>query len=287
MITVRALEVLDPGPLTTVQDRGRPGWAHVGVPHAGALDGPAADLANRLVGNPPDAALLETTLGGVVVRATSAMTVAVTGAECELRVGGRAKPVGTAVAVAAGSEVVVGTARHGVRSYLAVSGGVDVEPVLGSRSTDTLAHVGPPVLAAGQVLPVGAASARPSAAEAHHLVRRSAGPVVLRFRPGPRVALFPLGSVDRLCVAPYSVTAHSNRVALRLSGEPLLRDGGEVATEGIVLGAVQVPPSGQPLVFLADHPTTGGYPVLGVVHHDDLAACAQLRPGQQVRFAVG
>lgn len=283
---MRALEVLDPGPLTTVQDRGRPGWAHVGVPRAGALDPPAADLANRLVGNPPDAAVLESTLGGVRVRATAAMTVAVTGAECEVRVGGRARPFGTAVAVTAGSEVVVGPARQGVRSYVAVSGGVDVEPVLGSRATDTLAHVGPPVLAAGQVLPVGTASASPSDAEAHHLVRRSAAPVVLRFRPGPRAALFPSGSVDRLCVAPYTVTADSNRVGLRLRGEPLLRDGGEVATEGIVLGAVQVPPSGQPLVFLADHPTTGGYPVLGIVRRADLAACAQLRPGDEVSFAA-
>jgi len=286
-MTTRALEVLDPGPLTTVQDRGRPGWAHVGVPRAGSLDAPAADLANRLVGNAPDAAVLETTLGGVVVRATAAMTVAVTGAECELRVAGRARPFASAVPVAAGSEVVVGPARHGVRSYLAVSGGIDVEPVLGSRSTDTLAHVGPPVLAAGQVLPVGAATASPSGAEAHHLVRRSAGTVVLRFRPGPRAVLFPSGSVDRLGASPYTVTAESNRVGLRLRGEALLRERGEVATEGIVLGAVQVPPSGQPLVFLADHPTTGGYPVLGVVRREDLAACAQLRPGEQVRFAAG
>lgn len=283
---VRALEVLDPGPLTTVQDGGRPGWAHVGVPHAGALDSPAAGLANRLVGNPPDAAVLETTLGGVVVRVTAAMTVAVTGAECEVRVAGRAQPFAGAVAVAAGAEVLVGPARHGVRSYLAVSGGVAVEPVLGSRSTDTLAHVGPPVLATGQVLPVGAPWGPPSTAEALHLVRRSAGPVLLRFRPGPRAALFASGSVDRLCAAPYSVVADSNRVGLRLRGDPLLRDGGEVATEGIVLGAVQVPASGQPLVFLADHPTTGGYPVLGVVHRDDLAACAQLRPGERVRFAA-
>lgn len=287
MTGTRALEVVDAGPLTTVQDRGRPGWAHLGVPRAGALDAPSAELANRLVGNPPDAAVLETTLGGVVVRATAAMTVAVTGAECEVRVGGRACPFATAVAVPAGSEVRVGRAGHGVRSYLAVSGGVDVEPVLGSRSTDTLAHVGPPVLAAGQVLTVGAASGSPSGAEAHHLVRRSAGPLLLRFRPGPRVGLFPSGSVDRLCAAPYEVTADSNRVGLRLRGEPLLRDAGEADTEGIVLGAVQVPTSGQPLVFLADHPTTGGYPVLGVVRRGDLAACAQLRPGEQVRFAAG
>jgi allophanate hydrolase subunit 2 len=126
-----------------------------------------------------------------------------------------------------------------------------------------------------------------SVAEAHHLVRRSAGPVRLRFRPGPRVPVFPDGSVERLCAAPYTVTGDSNRVGLRLAGEPLLREGGEVRTEGIVLGAVQVPPSGQPLVFLADHPTTGGYPVLGVVLRGDLGSCAQLRPGEQVRFVAG
>jgi biotin-dependent carboxylase-like uncharacterized protein len=285
-VSGRALVVEDPGPLTTVQDRGRPGWAHLGVPRAGWLDGPAAELANRLVGNDGDAAVLETTLGGVTVRTTAAMTVAVTGAECTLRVAGRARPFATAVPVPAGAVVHVGPARSGVRSYLAVSGGVAVEPVLGSRSTDTLAGVGPPPLTAGAELPVGPARGRPSAVDAH-LVRRSAGPAVLRVLAGPHADRQGSDVLVALARAPWTATVRSNRVALRLDGEPLPRDDGEVATEGVVLGAVQVPPSGQPLVFLADHPTTGGYPVVGVVHPDDLAACAQLRPGDEVRFVVG
>ena len=281
---MRVLQVLEPGPLTTVQDRGRPGWAHLGVPRAGALDAAAAALANRLVGNDDDAALLETTLGGVTLRLSAATTVAVTGAPCTVRVDGRAVAFAEPVTVRAGAEVAVGPARHGVRSYLAVAGGLAVEPVLGSRSTDTLAWLGPPRLAAGAVLPLGRPQAGPAALDVH-AVRRARGSVVLRFRTGPRRDWFAADAVRTLTAAHYTVTADSNRVALRLDGTVLGRAReGELPSEGIVLGAVQVPPSGRPLVFLNDHPTTGGYPVLGVVHPDDLDACAQLRPGEQVSF---
>ena len=180
----RALVVEDPGPLTTVQDRAdRAGRTSACLGQVGST-APAAGLANRLVGNDGDAAVLETTLGGVTVRTTAAMTVAVTGAECTLRVAGRARPFATAVPVPAGAVVHVGPARSGVRSYLAVSGGVAVEPVLGSRSTDTLAGVGPPPLTAGAELPVGPAQGRPSVVDAH-LARRMAGPAVLRVLAGP------------------------------------------------------------------------------------------------------
>ena len=281
---MRALHVVDAGPLTTVQDRGRPGWAHLGVPRAGALDAAAAALANRLVGNPDDAALLETTLGGVTVRLSVAATLAVTGAGCTVRVGGRAVAFAEPVTVRAGAEVEVGPARQGVRSYLAVAGGIAVEPVLGSRSTDTLAWVGPPVLADGVVLPLGHAWSRPAPVDVH-AARRAGGPVVLRFRAGPRRDWFTTDTVHTLTAEPYAVTADSNRVALRLEGAPLERSRhDELPSEGIVLGAVQVPSSGRPLVFLNDHPTTGGYPVLGVVHPEDLDAVAQLRPGEPVRF---
>lgn len=280
----RALVVVEAGPLTTVQDRGRPGWAHLGVPRAGALDAPAAALANRLVGNDPGAALLETTAGGVAVRATAALTVAVTGAECEVRVDGRAVAFGEPVAVRSGQTVRVGPARTGVRSYLAVAGGVAVEPVLGSRSTDTLAGVGPAVLEAGAVLPVGTSSGRPVGVDTT-AVRRTPGAVVLRYRPGPRADWFAPEAWDLLGGGSYVVSADSNRIALRLDGPPLPRArGGELPSEGLVLGAIQVPPAGRPLVFLNDHPTTGGYPVIGVVHADDLAWCAQLRPGDRVSF---
>lgn len=285
----RRLSVVDPGPLTTVQDRGRPGWAHLGVPRAGAVDRPAADLANRLVGNAPEAAVLETTLGGVTVRVSAAMAVSVTGAPASVEVDGRAVAFGEPVAVPAGATVRVGAATTGLRSYLAVAGGILVEPVLGSRSTDTLASIGPPRLREGDELPVGAATGRPAAVDVPPVRRgaRAGAVAELRVVPGPRVDWFDADALRELAGAPYTVAAESNRIGLRLRGPVLARARTEeLPSEGLVLGAVQVPASGQPLVFLNDHPTTGGYPVLGVVDPDDLPTCAQLRPGEQVRLRV-
>lgn len=281
---MRSLTVHDSGPLTTVQDAGRPGWAHLGVPRAGALDRPAAELANRLVGNDTAAAVLETTLGGVTFAVSAAMSVAVTGAECVVSVSGRAAPFAEPVSVPAGATVRVGHAVRGVRSYVAVGGGVDVVAVLGSRSTDTLAHVGPRVLRAGDVLPVGSATGSPTGADVGS-VRPHPRPAVLRVYAGPRADWFDGSALETLTSTSYVVTGDSNRVGLRLDGPALTRcTDAELPSEGIVLGAVQVPPSGQPLVFLHDHPTTGGYPVVGVVDPDDLWQCAQLRPGERVLF---
>jgi biotin-dependent carboxylase-like uncharacterized protein len=283
---VRSLTLLDAGPLTTVQDRGRPGWAHLGVPRAGALDRPASELANRLVGNHSSAAVLETTLGGVTFTVSAAMALAITGASCAVSVDGRAVAFAEPVAVPAGSTVRVGPATRGVRSYVAVAGGLDVEPVLGSRSTDTLAYVGPPVPRDGDTLPVGARAGEPAGVDigaARWLDR----PAVLRLRPGPREDWFADGALTTLARTSYAVGGDSNRVGLRLDGAALERTrDDELPSEGLVLGAVQVPPSGQPLVFLNDHPTTGGYPVVGVVDTDDLWRCAQLRPGDEVRFRL-
>jgi biotin-dependent carboxylase-like uncharacterized protein len=268
---MRTLHVLATGPLVTVQDRGRPGLAHLGVPRAGALDAPAAALANRLVGNAPDAAVLEVVLGGLEVRAEEGCWVAVTGAG---RAHARAEWLG------AGATLRVGTPASGVRSYLAVAGGITVPPVLGSRSTDTLAWVGPPRVETGTVLPVGEPGAGPQAMDTPRPPYRGA----LRVRPGPRAGWFEDG-IGRLCATAYAVAADSNRVGLRLDGPALARRHvGELPSEGMVLGAVQVPPDGVPIVFLADHPPTGGYPVLAVVDEDDLWQCAQLRPGDGVRF---
>lgn len=279
-----SLEVLDPGPLTTVQDRGRVGWAHVGVPRAGALDTRAADLANRLVGNPAGAAVLETTLGGTAFRALRALTLAVTGAECTVSVAGRAVSFAAPVTVRAGATVTVGPARAGVRSYVAVAGGIDVEPVLGSRSTDTLAWVGPPRLRAGQVLPVGDPVGRPGSVD--HVARRRPEPV-LRLRRGPRAGWMTTTAWEHLDGSTWRVAADSDRIGLRLDGRPLPRARDEeVPSEGIVLGAVQLPPSGHPVVFLADHPVTGGYPVVAVLEPEDLGVCAQARPGEEVRVLV-
>lgn len=278
------LTVLEAGTLTTIQDRGRRGLAHLGVPRAGALDAPAAALANRLVGNDPDAALLEVTLGGLEFRLTAGRWVAVTGAPCPVLVDGRAGRHDHAEWVPAGATVRLGPPRTGVRSYLAVGGGIAVEPVLGSRSTDTLAGVGPPVVAAGTTLPVG----RPCGAPRPHDTPRPRRTGPLRVAPGPRADWFGDDALAALCATAYTVSADSNRIGLRLEGPPLTRvRTGELASEGMVLGAVQVPPSGTPVVFLADHPPTGGYPVVAVVHADDLWQCAQLRPGDEVRFTPG
>ena len=266
-----SLEVLEVGPLVTVQDRGRFGLAHLGVPRAGALDAPAAALANRLVGNDPDAAVLEVLLGGLVVRTDTGCWVAVTGAAGTHRTRW----------LAAGDELRLEQPVTGLRSYVAVAGGIAVEPVLGSRSTDTLAWVGPPRVEAGTVLPVGTATAAPRPLD----TPRPPRPGALRVVPGPREDWFATDALDILCGTAWGVGADSNRVGLRLEGPALRRTReGELASEGMVLGAVQVPPNGQPVVFLADHPPTGGYPVIGVVEADDLWQCAQLRPGETVRF---
>ncbi|WP_426244298.1 biotin-dependent carboxyltransferase family protein [Nocardioides sp. LHG3406-4] len=272
-----SLRIVDAGALTTIQDRGRFGLAHLGVPRAGALDAPAADLANRLVGNASGAALLETTAAGVSFDTGRAHLLAVTGARCAVRVAGRWVAFAEPVSVPAGALVEVGPAIDGMRSYVAVAGGIDVDPVLGSRSTDTLAWVGPPVLRAGDVLPVGPTNGDLVGVDVDP---RRRPPSVLRLHPGPHADWFAADVLARLDGASYEVASESNRVGLRLSGRPIHRTrSGELLSEGMVLGAVQVPPSGQPVVFLNDHPATGGYPVVAVLHEDDLPVCAQARPG--------
>jgi biotin-dependent carboxylase-like uncharacterized protein len=279
----RAVEVLDPGALTTVQDLGRPGWAHLGVPRSGALDQPALRLANRLVGNPEAAAVLETTLSGVALRAGTATALAVTGAHCDVRVDARPVSWGAAVPVASGSEILVGPATDGLRTYVALAGGFDVAPVLGSRSTDLLSGLGPRPLASGDRLPLGRPGRPAYGTEAVLQPRGDQVRVLL----GPRSDWFTERALDDLDGATYDVGADSNRIGLRLTGRAVERArDDELPSEGMVLGAVQVPPSGQPVVFLHDHPTTGGYPVVGVVMTDDLPVCAQARPGDRITLRV-
>ena len=277
------LVVVRAGPLTTVQDLGRPGHAHLGVPRSGAADAPALRLANRLVGNDAAAAGLETTLLGVAVRLDQPRWVAVTGAVAPVRVDG--EPVDTPVLVPAGATVRIGTASAGLRSYLAVGGGLAVPPVLGSRSTDRLSGLGPAPLRDGDELPVGPDPGPPPPAVRTPL-DLPAEPV-LRLRPGPRDGWFTAAALAVLAGEPYQVSTDSDRVGLRLDGPPLdRRDDRELPSEGLVLGALQVPADGRPVLFLADHPTTGGYPVLGVVHPADVPLAAQARPGSRLRFRM-
>jgi biotin-dependent carboxylase-like uncharacterized protein len=285
-MTDRALAVVRAGALTTVQDRGRPGHAHLGVPRSGALDPPTAALVNRLAGNPPEAAVLETTLDGCALRPRCTVTAAVGGAPCRVTVDGRPAPWGAPVLVPAGALLEVGRAQTGVRAYVAVSGGIAVEPVLGSRSTDLLSGLGPPPLADGAVLPLGPAT------DLHARVDVAPQPsppaeLVLRVTPGPREDWFTPEAVRTFTTHAYRVSSASNRIGLRTDGPALARArSGELPSEGMVLGAVQVPPDGRPVVFLADHPTTGGYPVIAVVRAGDLPAAAQAVPGIPVRFVT-
>jgi len=278
------LTVLSPGPLATVQDGGRTGWASIGVTRSGAADRASAELAGRLVGNDPAAAVVEVTAGGLRVRAGRTVLVAVTGAPAPVTVDGRPAPFAAPLTLRPGQELALGVPPVGLRSYLAVRGGVDVPPVLGSRSTDTLSGLGPAPLRAGDELPVGGlAGAEPFVDVAP--VRAPSTEPVLRVLPGPRRDWLAPAAWTALTTGSWEASADSDRVGLRLVGPRLERArDDELPSEGLVPGAVQVPPDGAPVLFLADHPVTGGYPVLAVVATADLPAAAQLRPGDRVRF---
>jgi len=279
------IEIIRPGPLTTIQDLGRPGMAALGVGPSGAADRRSAALANRLVGNENTAACLETTYGGLSVRFTRLARVAVTGAPCPITRDGRDEAMNAPFTVHSGQTVTLGRPASGLRSYLAVRGGIGVEPVLGSRSTDVLSGVGPPALAAGTRLPIGADSASWATVEVAPVAPPPRGELELRVVPGPRDDWFTPETRELLTSARYTVTADSNRVGARLDGPALTWNRHEeLPSEGTVTGAIQVPPSGLPVIFLADHPVTGGYPVLGVLVSDDIPVAAQATPGQSIRF---
>ncbi|MEU8380775.1 biotin-dependent carboxyltransferase family protein [Streptosporangium sp. NPDC048865] len=317
------IEVIAPGPYATVQDLGRPGYAHLGVPRSGAADGPSLRLANRLVGNPEGAAGIELTLGGARLRFTAGAWAAVTGAACPVDLvrpraavpgeavpasaggafSGTSAPGGTSAAgpirrvtvsqgmcapfwVPAGGELRLGLPGAGLRTYVAVRGGVEAPATMGSRSTDSLSGLGPAPLAAGTVLPMGPAGGLPPIT-VDAAPPPGPGTGVLRVLPGPRDDWFVPGALATLCSGPYEVSQDSNRVGVRMRGARLERAReGELPSEGMVAGAVQVPPSGQPIVFLADHPPTGGYPVIAVLTPASLAGAAQLRPGDRARFRL-
>ena len=280
------LEVLRPGPYTLVQDRGRPGLAEIGVGVSGAADRGAYELANRLVGNADGVAALELTLGGLEVTATGAdLWVALTGAAAPMRIDGRLVGAYSVEVVRDGARLAVGVPETGLRSYLAVRGGIAAPAVLGSRSFDSMAQIGPPPLQAGDALAIG------SDVAADPIVDQAPPPVigdetVLRVVRGPRDAH--IADVDRLVRTTWTASQQSNRIGIRLEGTTLSPADDSVAhlpSEGAWRGAIQVPPGGQPTVFLADRPVTGGYPVVAVIVDSDVDRAAQVRPGEEVRFA--
>ena len=279
-----AIVVHTPGLLTTVQDLGRPGLAHLGVPTAGAADRRAFGLANRLVGNWRGAAALEITLTGPELELEAGGWVALTGGRVEAEAGGRALPMDMAVRVEPGQVVRVGTVSSGLRAYLAVRGGIDVPAVLGSRSTDTLAGVGPPRLEEGTRLPVGDQTGGDPYRQVAPTPAVDPEPVLRTVR-GPRDDLFTDDALRTLIGVAWTVSSDSDRTGARLDGPELKRrHRTELASEGMVEGSLQVPPDGHPILFLANHPTTGGYPVIAVVAGPDLPLAAQARPGTRLRF---
>ncbi|MFD2092696.1 5-oxoprolinase subunit C family protein [Blastococcus deserti] len=280
----RALRVLAAGPLTTVQDAGRPGQGALGIGRSGACDRAVFRQANRLAGNPEDTAALEVTFGGLAVRVEADLLVVTTGARCA-----GPFPHASPTPLRRGAELRLGPPGTGLRTYLAVRGGIDVPPVLGSRATDVLSGLGPAVVADGDVLPVGAPIRPLPGVDLAPVPEIPGGEVTVAVLPGPRADWFGEAGWAALTGQTWTVTDESNRVGLRLDGTPLERvRGGELPSEGMVRGALQVPPSGLPVLFLADHPVTGGYPVIGYVADEpirsDVDRCGQLRPGQTLRF---
>jgi KipI family sensor histidine kinase inhibitor len=299
------LRIIAPGVQSLIQDLGRHGHSGLGVSAAGALDRASLRRANRLVGNAASAAAIETVAGGLRVQAVGDRVLAVAGAPSELTIealpdadtdadtdGGaeevrqRTVPMAAPFALLDGETLTIGRPVAGFRSYLAVRGGVDVAPVLGSRSTDTMSGIGPPPLAAGRLLAAGAETA--SAAVGNPELQPEfpgTGVTVLDVVPGPRADWFDQSALDSLTSQEWSVKPQSNRVGMRLDGAALQRTRtGELPSEGTVAGALQVPPEGLPVLFLADHPITGGYPVIAVVVDSQLDLAAQVPIGGKIRF---
>lgn len=295
----RSLTVVRTGPLALLQDSGRIGYAADGVGRSGAADRASYALANELVGNSAGATAIECVLGGLVVRAESDLIVAVTGAPAAADIDGESVEHATRVRLAEGQTLRLRAPRCGLRTYLAVAGGFDAPVVLGSSSADTLSKLGPPPIAKGDELPIGNCDELPigqpgPSTVAGRSATVSGEPITsLRVRLGPRDDWFT--EPANLAVGEWRVSPHSNRVGVRLdrpvdpgAAEPALDRAitHEMPSEGLPLGAIQVPPSGQPVIFLADHPLTGGYPVIAVVLDDDIDRAAQVRPGQLLRFLL-
>ncbi|MFN3286717.1 MAG: biotin-dependent carboxyltransferase family protein, partial [bacterium] len=278
---VPAFVVLDGGLLCSVQDLGRFGYRRYGVPSSGAMDPEGLREANGAVGNAPECAGLEFTWPAPVLEALMDVEVALAGADFGPEVDSSPVPLGEAVRLRRGQVLRFRRPQWGCWCYLAVAGGVQAPEVLGSRSTHVPSGLGGKVLRRGDL--VHRARRIPGVAEP--AAPRGSGPV--RVVAGPHLAAFEPAALDRFLAGEYVVSARSDRSGYRLEGPQIAHAGaGEILSEGMVVGAVQVPPSGQPIVLMPDGPTTGGYPVLAVVVEEDLPGLAQKRPGERVRFQL-
>ncbi len=286
------LEILDPGLLTTVQDLGRLGFQKYGIGVGGAMDPFALRAANALVGNAPEQAALEITLSGLRLVAREKCLVAVTGAQFTLRVNEQTVPMNTALFLRAGALLELGERTFGARAYLALSGGIDVPLLLNSRSTDVRGSFGGMqgrALRAGDVLtarvlqaPVERAGKSLPEAFARYYENRAP----LRVIGGPHDEYFSDAARGLFFSSEFIMGELSDRMALRLRGERIQREPGELLSCGVALGAIQIPPDGQPIILMADHQTTGGYPVIATVIGADIARLAQKLAGEKFSFAA-
>ena len=279
------ITVIDPGNLTSFQDLGRVGYAHLGVPQAGAADSMSLRHANLLVGNAEGSAALEMTVNGPTLRFETDAVVAFAGGRVEPTLDDMPIPMYQSIAIHAGQTLACGAILTGIRCYLAIAGGFSPNPTLASASSDTFAGLGPPVIRAGDRL----------SCETHSLHQgwylRSPpefpDEAILRVIPGPHADWFTPAAFEVLSGCTYVVRADSDRTGLRLRGEDIRREKhSELSSQGMVTGAVQIPGDGQPIVLLSNHGTIGGYPVIAVVIHADLPRMGQLRSGAKLRFQL-
>ena len=286
-----ALEVVRPGPFTTVQDPGRFGYLRVGVPPSGPMDPFALEAGNLLVGNSRDAAALVVALGACVLRFREEAEVALTGADLEASLEGEPAPLWESFAVLRGQSLALTRARSGVWAYLAVAGGILVDPVLGSRATYTRARLGGlggRTLARGDIVPTGTPAGPPSKARAR--LEAGAHPVYARDAEvrvilGPDLDRFTEEAVAVLLSEPFRVDSRSDRMGYRLDGPSLrLRRGADIRTDAVARGTVQVSSDGRPIVLLADRPATGGYARIATVIAADVWKVAQLPTGGRLSF---
>lgn len=279
------LEVLRTGPLALVEDLGRSGLGRLGVTRSGAADRRSHKLANRLLANPDDRATIEVAFGGFSARVRGGdVDIVVTGADTDPTVNGATFGTNSIQHVHDGEVISLGTPRSGLRSYLAVRGGIDVTPVLGSRSYDVMAAIGPSPLSDGDVLQIGERTGEYPELDQAPVATIPDDVVELRVTPGPRDDWFV--DPDIMVRTNWLVTNHSDRVGMRLVGMPLEYrwPDRQLPAEGADRGAIQVLPNGFPIILGPDHPVTGAYPVVGVVVEDDIDTLAQVRPGQTVRM---
>ena len=279
------IRIVQPGLLTTVQDRGRIGYGHLGVTQGGALDGYALRWAQRLLALPATAAALEITLRGPTIQVQGNTSAALTGADLGGAVNGEPWPPGEIRNLQAGAIISFGAPRRGLRAYLAFRGGVVAERVLQSASTDLQSgvggHAGRP-LRAGDVLEVGDGGVAPVCAPVTTIRMDQ----VVRVLAGPRHELFPREALSLLTAEPFQVTPAADRVGLRLQGTRIPEAPGSILSEGMPIGAVEVPPDGAPIVLLAGRGTVGGYPVLATAISADLPVLAQKKPGDRFTFVL-